>query len=94
MQVCRALPEHGLGFPSEVNPWLSFSGGSFASHHYSWHKNPRGPTKVLQPLHLPVCCVLQPRWAKVEDVQGECHEHTDGKVKGSEHSVVSWGDEG
>ncbi|XP_061862790.1 coagulation factor VIII isoform X3 [Colius striatus] len=53
-------------------------GGPFASHDYSWHKDPRGQTKVLQPLHLPVCCLLQPRWAKVEEIQGECHQHSNG----------------
>lgn len=74
--------------PSEINPIVSFPGGPFASHDHSRHKNPRGSTKALQSLRLPVCCLLQPRWAKVEAIQGERHQHPDGE---EESGFPGWG---
>lgn len=65
--------------PSKINPHILFAGGPFACQDHSRHKNPRGSTKALQSLRLPVCCLLQPRRAKVEAIQGERHQHPDGE---------------
>lgn len=74
--------------PSEINPHVLFAGGPFACHDHSRHKNPRGSTKALQSLRLPVCCLLQPRRAKVEAIQGERHQHPDGE---EESGFPGWG---
>lgn len=73
---CRRTHSHGR---QRLTPAISFPGGPFTPQDHSWHKDSRSSPEALQSLRLSVYCLLQPRWAKVEEIQGQHHQYTDGE---------------